>query len=186
MDLRKLSSAKDSNKALAADLDKKAQMLEGEIRSRNKTSSTKILDKKESSIFDFLLTEQYQMDFLEMLKLNQTLANKDDENSKTTLLSQKKFLEMVKSMRKGSEELQGTTQSAFYKWLSRNGLGTREQITKYYKSRSKEIANHLKRRVIIEELISDLGSRPELVKDLFSQPEFRKQIIKLIQKEIKR
>jgi hypothetical protein len=71
------------------------------------------------------------------------------------MLSQKRFLDYVKQMKPVEERLQKSSQSAFYKWLCRNGFGTNEQITKYYKSRSKENASQLKRRVIIEELVND-------------------------------
>lgn len=182
LDLRNFSKNKgdSSSKKLQEDLDKKLKDQTDDIRSRNKTSDNSKLDNKTGSIFDFLLTVKYNEDFMTLLKLNQELVDPDNKKSKTTRLSQKKFLEMVKSMRPSDEELQDTTQSTFYKWLCRNGLGTKEQITNYYRSRSKEVANSLKRRVIIDELINDLGDRPELIVKLFSYPEFRNQIINII------
>jgi hypothetical protein len=135
-------------------------------------------------MFNFLLEETYHFDFLELLKLNQTKADKNNTKSKLTLLSQKNFLGMIKKFKPEDERVQKATQSTFYKWLCRNGLGTETQITKYYVSRSKEIANKVKRRVIIEELVDDLGERPELIKKLFTYPEFREEILNLIKEGI--
>lgn len=156
-----------------------------DVRSRNKTAKSDKLDSSQGSIFDFLLDEKYHLDFLELLKLNQTLSDPNNTKSKQTLLSQKKLLSMVKGFQPDNELLQQTPQSSFYKWLCRNGLGTKQQITNYYVSRSKEVANSLKRRVIIEELIDDLGNRPELIQKLFTFEEFKKQLKTFIEHELK-
>lgn len=176
----KLSPEQRDAKAIADDLKEKDRLQKQELRTRNKTSSGDNLDRKEGSVFDFLLQKEYHIDFLELLRLNQTLINPDNKKSKTTLLSQKKFLSLVKNFRPNDNKLQDTPQSAFYKWLCRNGLGTREQITNYYVSRSKETANKLKRTIIIEELIDDLENRPELVVRLFQIPEFHKQLLRIM------
>lgn len=172
----KLSPEQAEAKRTADQLEDADRIQKQELRSRNKTSTGDNLDRKEGSVFDFLLMPQYHIDFLELLRLNQTLVNPENKHSKTTLLSQKKFLALVKNFRPNDTKLQETPQSSFYKWLCRNGLGTRDQITNYYVSRSKETANKLKRTVIIEELIADLEARPELVIQLFNIPEFQKQL----------
>lgn len=176
----KLTPMQREAKEAADSLDKQDRLQRHELRTRNKTSSGDNLDRKEGSVFDFLLQVQYHIDFLELLRLNQTLVNPENPNSKATLLSQKKFLALVKNFRPNDAKLQDTPQSSFYKWLCRNGLGTRDQITNYYVSRSKETANKLKRTVIIEELIDDLETRPELVHRLFLIPEFKSQLMSLI------
>jgi hypothetical protein len=176
----KLTPEQREAKATADALSEKDRLQKQELRTRNKTSSGDNLDRKEGSVFDFLLQQTYHIDFLELLRLNQTLVNPDNTKSKTTLLSQKKFLILVKNFRPDDTKLQETPQSSFYKWLCRNGLGTREQITNYYVSRSKETANKLKRTVIIEELIDDLENRPELIIRLFKIPEFQNQLTLLM------
>lgn len=192
VDLRKIPGkaksqpvTKSPEKALADQLgDNLAEQIK-DVRSRNKTAKSDKLESSQGSIFDFLLDEKYHLDFLELLKLNQTLSDPNNTNSKQTLLSQKKLLSMVKGFKPDNESLQQTPQSSFYKWLCRNGLGTKQQITNYYVSRSKEVANSLKRRVIIEELIDDLDSRPELIQKLFTFDEFKTQLKAFIKHELK-
>lgn len=167
------------NRLLASELEDKVDKEELDVRSRSKTTYQKSV-KKTGSIFDFLLTEDFIDFFLSNLQAYHTLADPSNKKSKTTLLSQKRFLDHVKSLRSDDEKLQKASQSSFYKWLCRNGFGTKEQITKYYKSRSKEVANQLKRRVIIEELVEDLNSRPELVDRLFENKYFVNKIKNLI------
>jgi hypothetical protein len=179
-----LTDEQKSVKDLAEGLEEKANSDIAEIRSRDKTSNTSNLSRQDGAMFNFLLEETYHFDFLELLKLNQTKADKNNTKSKLTLLSQKNFLGMIKKFKPEDERVQKATQSTFYKWLCRNGLGTETQITKYYVSRSKEIANKVKRRVIIEELVDDLGERPELIKKLFTYPEFREEILNLIKEGI--
>lgn len=154
-----------------------------EVRERTNTVKSDHLDKVSGSVFDFLLEEKYHLDFLELLRLNQTLADPDNTRSKKTMLSQKKFLELVKGFIPGDERLQSSTQSSFYKWLARNGLGTREQIIKYYKSRSKEVANQEKRTIIMADMVTELGKSPELIKKLFSYPEVQQQIRDIIKND---
>jgi len=179
-----LTEEQKSVKDLAEGLEDKANSDIAEIRSRDKTSNTSNLSRQDGAMFNFLLEETYHFDFLELLKLNQTKADKNNTKSKLTLLSQKNFLGMIKKFKPEDDRVQKATQSTFYKWLCRNGLGTEKQITKYYVSRSKEIANKVKRRVIIEELVDDLGERPELIKKLFTYPEFREEILNLIKEGI--
>jgi len=159
--------------------DKLADDLKGdiiEVRERTNTVKSDHLDKVSGSVFDFLLEEKYHLDFLELLRLNQTIADPENKRSKKTMLSQKKFLELVKGFIPDNEKLQTSTQSSFYKWLARNGLGTREQIVKYYKSRSKEVANHEKRTIMMADMVEELGKSPDLIKKLFSYPEVQQQI----------
>ena len=171
-----------------AELKDLASQLEGnlndeidDVRSRSKTVKSDHLDKVSGSIFDFLLEPKYHMDFLELLRLNQTLSDPDNKTSKKTLLSQKRFLELVKGLSPNEMKLQESTQSSFYKWLSRNGLGTKEQITNYYKSRSKEVANQEKRSIMIEDMIEELGKNPALIKKLFSYPEVQREMRRILE-----
>ncbi len=151
-----------------------------EVRERTNTVKSDHLDKVSGSVFDFLLEEKYHLDFLELLRLNQTIADPENKRSKKTMLSQKKFLELVKGFIPDNEKLQTSTQSSFYKWLARNGLGTREQIVKYYKSRSKEVANHEKRTIMMADMVEELGRSPELIEKLFSYPEVQQKIRDII------
>ncbi len=148
-----------------------------EIRAKTMGGVT-VMNRRTSPVLDFLLNKDYLFDFLELLKLNQTKVHPENKKSSLTKLSQKVFLQYIKAFKPENEKLQKVTQPMFYKWLCRNGLGTKEQITKYYVSRSKEIANVTKRKVMIKELIGGLGTNPALIKKLFSFPEFTAQLDK--------
>lgn len=174
-----LSDEQLENRKLAENLEEKTQQEELEVRGRNKSTYQPVV-KEANSIFDFLLDEEFIDFFMSNLQAYHTPADPSNPKSKTTMLSQKRFLDHVKSLKPDDEKLQKASQSSFYKWLCRNGFGTKEQITNYYKSRSKEIANQLKRRVIIEELVDDLAERPDLVDKLFENNYFVIKIKEII------
>jgi len=169
-------------RALAKKFEDKLEEESDEVRTQTQTGGGVYPSSpKKESVFDFLTTEDFIDFFQKNLVAYHTPVDPNNPRSRTTLLSQKKFLENVKLAQPSNEELQRQSQSSFYKWLCRNGYGTKEQITNYYKSRAKEKAIQIKRDVQLADLVSQLKESPDLIDELFESEYFVSKIRKIIQ-----
>jgi hypothetical protein len=129
---------------------------------------------------NFLLSDDIIEEWETLALLSKT---KVEANKKATFYSKRALLEEIIKRWGNQWDLNGVSETVLTKWMLKNGYSTKEQITNYYKSRSKERTNKIKRGVMIDELVSDLLNSEVQMSRLLENTFFKEGIKKIINEE---
>ena len=143
---------------------------------RIRPDSSKKEVKYKIDIFDFLEEPENIERWQKYALLSITRVNPE---KKATYLTKRALFEKVKE-EWTEQDLGDVNEKTLTKWMLKRGYATEEQIRNYYRSRSRERQNKVKRGVMLDELVSDLLESEVQMERLLKNSYFREGVANIV------